>query len=73
MIVCLIASPENSTCPHLWPIVSIDEKTLQSLVAWEKNYATCSKHVSLIHPKEEVYELLYCCHFSLVRQTFYHT
>jgi hypothetical protein len=31
---------------------------LQSLVAWEKNYAICSKHISLIHLEEEVYELL---------------
>jgi hypothetical protein len=36
MAVCPLASSEKPTDPHFWSIVSVDENTLQSLVAWEK-------------------------------------
>jgi hypothetical protein len=55
MVVCPLASPENSADPHLWQIVSIDEKCYNHLWHAEKNYATCSKHISLIHLEEEEY------------------
>jgi hypothetical protein len=47
----------NSIGPHLWLIVSVD-KNVTIMVAWKKNYATCSKHDSLIHLEGEEYELL---------------
>jgi hypothetical protein len=51
--VCPLASPENSINPPLWPIVSIDRKHYNHWWHGKKNYATCSKHVFLIHLKEE--------------------
>jgi hypothetical protein len=58
MVVCPLASPKNSTDPHLCSIVYVDEKRYNHRWHGKKNYATCSKHISLIHPEEEEYELL---------------
>jgi hypothetical protein len=58
MVACPLASPKNSTDPHLCSIVFVDEKRYNHRWHGKKNYATCSKHVSLIYLEEEEYELL---------------
>jgi hypothetical protein len=51
--VCLLASPEKPIGPHLWPIVSVDEKHYNHWWHEKKNYATYNKHTFLIHQEEE--------------------
>jgi hypothetical protein len=58
MVVCLLASPEKPTDPHLWPIVSVDKKHYNHWWHEKKNYATYNKHASLIRQGEEKYELI---------------
>jgi hypothetical protein len=58
MVAYPLASPKNSTDPHLWLIVSVDEKHYNQWWHGKKNYATLSKHISLIYLEEEEYELL---------------
>jgi hypothetical protein len=48
-----LASPGNSTDPHLWPIVSADEKHYNHCGMRKKNCATYNKHIHLIHLEEE--------------------
>jgi hypothetical protein len=48
--LCPITSPKKPTDPHLWLIVSFDEKHYNHWWHGKKNYATYNKHVSLIHP-----------------------
>jgi hypothetical protein len=47
--VSTLTSPEKPTDPHLWPIISVDEKHYNHWWHGKKNYATYNKHVSLIH------------------------
>jgi hypothetical protein len=56
--MCPLASRKNSTDPHLWLIVSNDEKRYTHCWHGKKNYTTCSKHIFLIHLEKEKYELL---------------
>jgi hypothetical protein len=58
MVVCPLTFPKNSIGPHLWPIVSVDEKRYNHCWHSKKNYSICIKYVSLIHLEEEEYELL---------------
>jgi hypothetical protein len=53
MVVRPLASPEKSIDPHLWSIVYVDEEHYNHWWHGKKNYATCNKHVYLIHLEEE--------------------
>jgi hypothetical protein len=52
MVVCPLASPENTIGPHLWPIVSIFEKRYNHWWHGKNNYAICSKLIFSILREE---------------------